>query len=150
MIDDLGGDRDVEIPEIPIDNISEKHMKLIITYCTDYIAANRHETKPDKDLDDLDVKPRCKPVDLTDYDMKFCKDMDDSTIFGLMLAANFLDIKPLLDVLCKTIADQIRGRTTEEIRKRFNIENDFTPEEEEEIRAENQWCEDEVANPTKI
>ena len=25
-------------------------------------------------------------------------------------------------------------------RKTFNIENDFTPEEEEEVRRENQWA----------
>ena len=28
------------------------------------------------------------------------------------------------------------------IRATFNIENDFTPEEEEQIRRENAWCED--------
>jgi hypothetical protein len=30
------------------------------------------------------------------------------------------------------------GKTPEEIRKTFNIKNDFTPEEEEEVRRENQ------------
>jgi S-phase kinase-associated protein 1 len=34
----------------------------------------------------------------------------------------------------------IKGKTPEEIRKIFNIENDFTPEEEEEVRRENQWA----------
>lgn len=33
----------------------------------------------------------------------------------------------------------IKGKTPEEIRKTFNIENDFTPEEEEQIRKENEW-----------
>ena len=28
------------------------------------------------------------------------------------------------------------------IRKTFNITNDFTPEEEQQIREENQWCMD--------
>ena len=32
------------------------------------------------------------------------------------------------------------GKTPEEIRKTFNIKNDFTPEEEEEVRKENQWA----------
>ena len=32
--------------------------------------------------------------------------------------------------------------TPEEIRKTFNIQNDFTPEEEQQIREENQWCMD--------
>ncbi len=34
------------------------------------------------------------------------------------------------------------GKTPEEIRKTFNIKNDFTPEEEEQIRKENEWCMD--------
>lgn len=37
------------------------------------------------------------------------------------------------DVGCKTVANMIKGKTPEEIRKLFNIVNDFTPEEE--VRA---------------
>ena len=36
----------------------------------------------------------------------------------------------------------IRGKTPDEIRKAFNIENDFTAEEEEQIRKENEWVEE--------
>jgi S-phase kinase-associated protein 1 len=35
-----------------------------------------------------------------------------------------------------------QGKTPEEIRKTFNIKNDFTPEEEEQVRKENEWCEE--------
>jgi S-phase kinase-associated protein 1 len=34
----------------------------------------------------------------------------------------------------------MKGKTHDEIRKLFNIKNDFTPEEEEEIRRENRWA----------
>ena len=51
-------------------------------------------------------------------------------------------IKGLLDVTCKTVANFIKGKTPEEIRKTFNIKNDFTPSEEEQVRKENEWCEE--------
>ena len=40
-----------------------------------------------------------------------------------------------MDVTCKTVANMIKGKTPEEIRKTFNIENDFTPSEEEQVRG---------------
>jgi len=56
-----------------------------------------------------------------------------STGFVCVQAANYLDIKGLLDVTCKTVANMIKGKTPEEIRKTFNIKNDFTPAEEEQV-----------------
>merc|ERR1712080_259397 len=76
------------------------------------------------------------------WDAEFVK-VDDDTLFSLILAANYLDIKTLLDLTCKTVADYIKQcKTPQEIRRRFNIKNDFTPEEEEEVRKENAWCEE--------
>jgi len=36
----------------------------------------------------------------------------------------------------------IKGKTPEEIREMFNIEDDLTEEEKEQIRKENEWCEE--------
>jgi S-phase kinase-associated protein 1 len=68
--------------------------------------------------------------------------VDQGTLFELILAANYLDIKGLLEVTCKTVANMIKGKTPDEIRKTFNIKNDFTPAEEEQVRKENEWCEE--------
>ncbi len=57
-------------------------------------------------------------------------------------AANFLDIQSLLDLTCKTVADMIKGKTPEQIRSEFDIVNDFTAEELEEVRKDNAWCDD--------
>ena len=63
-------------------------------------------------------------------------------LFELILAANYMDIKPLLDLSCATVASMIKGKTPQEIRETFNITNDFSPEEEAQVREENRWCEE--------
>jgi len=68
-------------------------------------------------------------------------------LMTVLQAANYLDIKALLDVGCKTVANMIKGKSPEEIRKTFNIQNDFTPEEEDQIRRENEWAEEYDSNP---
>ncbi|CAN0925024.1 SKP1-like protein 11 [Linum grandiflorum] len=55
-------------------------------------------------------------------------------------AADYQNIKELLDLTCQKAAHTIFGKTTEEMRKIFNIKNDFTPEEEGNIRIENRWA----------
>ena len=42
-------------------------------------------------------------------------------------------MKPLVDLTCRAIADTIKGKSPEEIRATFQIVNDFTPEEEEQV-----------------
>lgn len=48
------------------------------------------------------------------------------------MSSDVLDPDTLIrrDVGCKTVANMIKGKSPEEIRKLFNIVNDFTPEEE--------------------
>ncbi|KAJ5137052.1 hypothetical protein N7448_005606 [Penicillium atrosanguineum] len=84
---------------------------------------------------------RRKTTDIDEWDQKFMQ-VDQEMLFEIILAANYLDIKALLDVGCKTVANMIKGKSPEEIRKTFNIQNDFTPEEEDQIRRENEWAEE--------
>jgi S-phase kinase-associated protein 1 len=53
-----------------------------------------------------------------------------------------MDIKPLLDLICATGASMIKDKTPEETRKKLDIVNDFSPEEEAHVREENMWCEE--------
>lgn len=48
----------------------------------------------------------------------------------------------MIDATCKTVANMVKGKRPEEIRKMFNIVDDFTPEERAKIERENAWCED--------
>ena len=76
-----------------------------------------------------------------EWDAKFV-DIEQEVLFELILAANYMDIKSLLDLTCAKVASMIKGKTPEQIRKTFNIRNDFTPEEEAQIIEENKWCEE--------
>ena len=68
-------------------------------------------------------------------------EVDTTDLFSIILASNYLDIKELLDIACEKVATMIKGKTPDEIRKKFNVENDFNIEEEENIKKENEWSE---------
>jgi len=181
---------------IPIPNVSSKIMSKIVAYCKRH--SEHDEAKKAAEgggagasgaggatASSAAAAPAAvSDDDLKDFDAEFVK-VDQSTLFEMILAANYLDVKvreikegffvffvsdffllfsssslyrlltsggektkkrnknlpkPLLNLTCLTVANMIKGKTPEEIRKTFNIPNDFTPEEEEEVRRENQWA----------
>ncbi|KAG2644915.1 SKP1-like protein 1A [Panicum virgatum] len=121
---------------IPVPNVNAKILAKVIEYCKKHVAARRGA---DADAAEPTAATNKADDDLKAFDADFVN-VDQSTLFELILAANYLDIKGLLDLTCQTVADMIKGKTPEDIRKTFNIKNDFTPEEEEEVRRENQWA----------
>ncbi|CAG8036413.1 unnamed protein product [Penicillium salamii] len=129
MLDDLGDSGDA----VPLPNVNEAVLKKVIEWC------EHHKNDAPSASDDDDN--RRKTTDIDEWDQKFMQ-VDQEMLFEIILAANYLDIKALLDVGCKTVANMIKGKSPEEIRKTFNIQNDFTPEEEDQIRRENEWAED--------
>ena len=42
-------------------------------------------------------------------------------MFDLVAAANYMDIKPLLDLSCLAVSIHIKGKTVEELQQIFNI-----------------------------
>ncbi|KAL3821038.1 hypothetical protein ACJIZ3_006943 [Penstemon smallii] len=126
MIDD-----DVIDTGIPVSNVTSKILAKVLEYCKRHVeAAKRIVADGDDKITDDDLKA---------FDAEFVN-VDQCTLYDLILAANYLEIKGLLELTCQTVANMIKGKKPEEIRKTFNIENDFTPEEEAEIRKENAWA----------
>merc|ERR1712020_744978 len=124
MIEDLGIEDLDENEIVPLPNVNAAILKKIIAWCTTHYKSN----------DESDLSS-------SEWDLEYLN-IDDGTLFELILAANYLDISQLLDVCCKQVANMIKGKSAEEIRARFNIQNDFTKAEEEQIRKENEWCEE--------
>ncbi|KAL5699635.1 SKP1-like protein 1A [Ranunculus cassubicifolius] len=113
---------------IPLPNVTGSILAKVIEYCKKHV-----------ENEDADAAAATKDEELKSWDAEFVK-VDQAVLFDLILAANYLNIKSLLDLTCQTVVDMIKGKQPEEIRKIFKIENDFTPEEEAEVRKENQWA----------
>jgi len=133
LIEDFGNG-DVPTEEIPLLNVNHTVLKKVL----EWMEHHRKDPPPSQD-DDADS--RKKSTDIDEWDQKYMQ-VDQEMLFEIILAANYMDIKALLDVGCKTVANMIKGKSPDEIRKTFNIQNDFTPEEEDQIRRENEWAED--------
>ncbi|KAK2195140.1 bifunctional S-phase kinase-associated protein 1-like/SKP1-BTB-POZ domain superfamily/S-phase kinase-associated protein 1/SKP1-like [Babesia duncani] len=132
MIEDTTIDN--EIAPITLSNISTRVLSKIIEYCT-----HHHNNLP------AQIPQPLKSPDLTElvspWDLEFIN-IDKEMLFDLILAENYLDIKPLLELTCAKVASLIKDKTPEQIRREFGIINDFTPEQEAVIREENKWCEE--------
>ncbi|GJN38541.1 hypothetical protein PR202_gb27595 [Eleusine coracana subsp. coracana] len=125
---------------IPLPNVDSKILSKVIQYCSKHVKAvpAKAAASDEAGASTASNSGTTGDNDLKAWDAEFVQ-VDQATLFDLILAANYLNIEGLLDLTCQTVADMIKGKTPEEIRKTFNIKNDFTPEEEEEIRKENQW-----------
>jgi len=60
-----------------------------------------------------------------------------SNVVDMMFAAHFLNIPKLLKLISQTVANMIKGKTPAEIRENFGLRNDFTREEEENMKSVN-------------
>jgi S-phase kinase-associated protein 1 len=132
MVNDLNPDGLEEDFELPTPNVKLTVLAKILEWC------EHHKDTIFPDDDEEDAK-KSAPVD--EWDKNFLQ-VDQEMLYEIMLAANYLNIRPLLDSGCKIVAEMIRGKSPEELRRTFNIVNDFSPEEEAAIRRENEWAED--------
>lgn len=117
---------------ITLPSIKSSILKLVIEWCQHH--KNSEFPEPASDVQLNKIEP------LSVWDENFLK-IEQAALMELILAADYLIIEPLKDMCCKVIASWIPGKSPDQLRKLFNIKNDFTPEEEEQIRKENAWCE---------
>ncbi|KAH6764580.1 SKP1-like 11 [Perilla frutescens var. hirtella] len=110
---------------IPLPNVDGKTLAKVIEFC------KHHATNTGVN----------ETLTLAQYDKQFAQSVkdDQDMMFGLILAANFLNIKELQDALCQQVADMMGGKTPEEIRTTFHIKNDYSEQEMTEVRKENAW-----------
>ncbi|PHT64334.1 hypothetical protein T459_31861 [Capsicum annuum] len=87
-------------------------------------------------------KTKSNEKDIEEFDKEFVK-KSFTELKELVLAANYLHITSLIDLLCQAFADRIKNKSVKAIREIFGIPNDFTPEEEAEVYEEHKWAHEE-------
>lgn len=66
------------------------------------------------------------------------ENLNREMLFDLLTAANYMGIKPLLDLTCLKVTFQLTGKNAEEIRQILNLP-ELSPEEEAQAREEHKW-----------
>ena len=88
---------------LPVPLVSNSIMNLIIRFMNEYNFDNAEEESK--------------------WIASFFYEMTDANLFELMTAANYLDIKVLLDLTCKKVADEVKFLTIDQIKTRFSAIN---------------------------
>ncbi|KAK4267829.1 hypothetical protein QN277_024562 [Acacia crassicarpa] len=120
----VSDDRKIEITG----GVDSKTLVKVIEYC------EKHAPTADSGASDSDAE------ELKKWDIEFMKMDVEDILFHIVMAANYLNIKGLSDLACQTVADLMKGMTVSQMRKIFHIENDFSSEEQEELRRQHPEC----------
>jgi len=104
MLDDVSSDADT----LPITNVDGRTLEKVVEYC------EYHHGHPSAVVDKEDYRTD----NILEWDQKFLE-VEMKLLFDIISAANFLDIKGLLDLCCKVIANLIKGKTPDEIKVTF-------------------------------
>nr|ARF07830.1 SLF-interacting SKP1-like protein 2 [Solanum pimpinellifolium] len=108
---------------IPLPNVNTQKLILIIEYM------KKHGEKTDSNEEEI-----------KEFDKEFLKDKRYNDMFDLIVAANYLHIIDLMNLICQTIADRIKHKSVIAIRQIFGITNDFTSEEGRKYSEKNKWA----------
>ncbi|CAH0474231.1 unnamed protein product [Peronospora belbahrii] len=123
------------IQVIPLPNVTTPVLAKVMEFCRHYEDSPMTEIQ--KPLKSNNIR------DLVDgwYD-KFIHVSDPKLLFDLILAANYMDIKALLDLSCAKVVCILKTKSPEEVRATFRITEEFTEEEKQQIAEEYKWYED--------
>lgn len=120
---------------IPLLEVDEKSLERIVVYLNKWNG----ETPPEIDKP---LKSGLMKEVTDEWSAGFVDDLTLEGLTNLTVAANFMEIIPLLDLACAKLASLCKDKTEEEIFKSFGITETFSEEERQKIREENKWIEE--------
>ena len=129
-----------EEAEIMLSDCTEPMIKLVIEYCEHFKYA-KTETEIKKPLISKDPN-----VFITDeFERSFMEKLSFDEKCELYTAANLLNVPPLFELLAASIAAWFKGKSYDEVKGDFGLQDvPFTPADEEEIKKENPWIEEQA------
>lgn len=132
--DSSENDSDDESPmRVPLPNVDSDVLEKIIAFCKHHVDNPMPEIeKPLKSSKLSEVVP--------EWDAKYIDDLPLELLYRLILAANYMDINSLLHLGCAKVGSLMKGKTPEQIKEELHIYNEFTKEEELQLKEEARWC----------
>ncbi|XP_031265990.1 SKP1-like protein 14 [Pistacia vera] len=113
---------------VPLPNVSSAALTQIIKYCKKHVGFREDEADEPK------------KAEMKAFDGDFINHQSVDMLKEILLAANYLNVKSLLELAEDNVAERIKNKSVEYVREFFGIENDFTEEEENRLREENSWA----------
>lgn len=142
------------ISELNVSNVSKETMDYILEYLNRYgddLLEYELFLKLISPATEEEYEGKKIEQDLSNWDNDFFNKILEKSKYDLEKianAANFLDIPTLLEKACKFYAKYIEEKdmSVEQLREFFELENDWTPEEYEDICKQHEWVEE----PSKV
>lgn len=119
-VDDDDEDDSEDALEVPLPNVSTPVLEKVLDFCKHY--QEEAMTPIQTPLKSSKLEELVQP-----WYAEFVK-VPRALLFDLVAAANFMDIKSLLDLTCLAVSILIKGKSAAELREMFNIAGDYAEE----------------------
>eukprot|EP00752_Nemacystus_decipiens_P008490 g7587.t1 len=119
--------------EIPLPNMRSSVVAKVVEFC------QHNRTEPMKKIPQPIPHGKAVSDYVQEWFSAFVTGLGDELLFETLLAANYLDLPPLLELCAATIGLRMMNKTPDEVRKEFGIKGPFSPEVERTLREENKW-----------
>ncbi|CAL5049133.1 unnamed protein product [Urochloa decumbens] len=124
IVDNDGCGDGIQLPRIP-----GKVLAMVIEYCSKHAATAVVSSGEAANNNNEELRS---------FDEKFI-DVDQFTLYDVLVAAYYLQIQELLDLACQEVYDRLEEKTRAESRKTFRIKDDYFVPALDEEDDEEQW-----------
>lgn len=126
-----------EIDDIPLPNVSSRQLSRVLEFCAMHVE-KEPMTEIERPLTSNDLTRLVQP-----WYASFVGDLGVAGTVELLVAANYLDVGPLLNLCMAEIGCKLKDRRISELRAYLGVAEPATPEEiaaDEQLRISNAWA----------